>query len=153
MKAREENKERSFWWLIQDCIITTTRSKAERRRSNDVSRRIVKKRMSILRRSRLREEIYIEPTIERSVCVELEDQTNVDVEEEVYPVLETDENVSYADHGTMLHPSQRIESTVDEGDDTIQMCEISSEDSSEYGLTAAELSMERQMSVYNSIFK
>jgi hypothetical protein len=51
VKSREENPGRSFWWLLEDSIITTSRTKRLRRRLSDSERRTSKKRASIIKRS------------------------------------------------------------------------------------------------------
>lgn len=110
-KSKEENKEKSFWWLIHDSIITTTRSKTERRRSNDMSRRILQKRMSILRRVRLKEEAYTPSTSEKIACDEVDDQSKKHSQELVSVLDSRDENfegdILYCDNDRILLIYQR----------------------------------------------
>lgn len=76
VKAKEESTDKSFWWLMQDSIITTTKTKTERRRSIDMNRRIIKKRMSIMRRLQLREDSRNQLTSESSeTCFPVMDQS------------------------------------------------------------------------------
>ena len=111
-KSKEENPEKSLWWLIKDSIITATKAKIARRRLSDMQIRTMKKRKSILRRTQIRQESQAQCKSIKTTPNECANCPSSDVD-----AITSDENVDdFVDEGeplTILQHLQRLDSNQD----------------------------------------
>ena len=109
-KTKQENPDRTFWWLIKDAIVTRTKAKIARRRLSDMQIRTAKKRRSIERRSSLRQEAHTHEQSAQSIPIEITNRLSPSAES---PEVNLDDASDEEEPITILQQLQRLEATRD----------------------------------------